>query len=1668
VWNVQTHVTSTWEQAQRTPGVAVDRRLGIGDWALPPLETAMKRRHYLTGIAGLGTLGTLSQLADATETDEFGAVDAAATTDSWDAGLPRFMQVDEKAVGTPNAPDNPVGDRLLDHPYLDFTEKDRDNIAPWIKGAPDRAPSNYAAGEFGWSITEQPTGSDPWFEASLYKELLVDVYGEDPASVDDEYLSGRENTMEFKPDQPGTYVLELNAPDGTYEKTIHVWPGPPDDAGGPPIFELDGHFDSAAGEFVIEPSVEINPTSNQSMEDVEVAYLPRDSDALDRSEITMDGLTARIPKSAVGDMSYLYGAAFDGQVHSTTDEVLLDATSETVKLPNRPPEWIQNGVMYEIFTRSFQGTRGGTTFASIEDRVRYLDDLGIDVVWFTPIVPAESSNWKPNNGFQYVGGGPHGYDTLSYYHVAPDLGSDGTTATALEEFKQFKQACNDRGIKVCVDFVINHAGRHHQLFQDTIASTDGTVPEGWTYEGVDAWNTGSSYFDWFDRIQTDITDGSGNQVEPSPSPTYFAGLRVMPNWNYGTVAVREHILAAAAFWAGQVGVDAFRCDIAYGVPHSFWKELRKLVRSYDSEFMLLDETIPNDISFSESEFDLHFDTNEFMNTAKYVVEALGEEESADVDLLKVPITERTKEGWPDHALTLNSIENHDEHRTLNGAAVDLSNPDHGSVSDATWEKYAKRQRAAWAAGVVLPGVPFIYYGQERQISRYGEGRHQGSSDPRGTNDDGSINTGSDVRPGGRQRAFMNWASQGDTVPSGHLQFYKDVVALYQDLEILKPEYGMAEPSYTTDDNVLVAGRTGGDGMDDAIVMVNFDQSPGTVDLRPAVDPTDQFTGADITKNTDGGSLTVEVEDLAVLRVDEISALGTKVTELADAAGDDVGPGTYTYPTSGDFGTADFDISGVTVRDAGGAWQFEVGIGGEVTNPFGLPEGFSHQFLQFYLHDPDAGGGSTVGRAGTNVTFEDPHQYRVLANGQNGTWVEDSAGNTLAEGRVSANKAEDTILVEFPKDALSADLTSLYVAPLVFGYDGFGTGGIRAVEETNSGYTFGGAQNSNAPAVIDMVTPPGISQSQALRYSSSSRATVPYSAVQRADYEREAVFEDDTGDNDGPGSYTLPTNSAFYSGVWDVQNLAVSKSTSRVRFEFEMASEVQNPFGLPRGFSHEFFQVYVRDPDAAATGTTDGRDGTGVTFEEDYHYRILVNGQYEKHVEDATGSTVTEDVNVSVDGKTISFDLPLGAVGGSLSDLEIAPLVFGFDGFGTGHVRDVAASGGEYVIGGGTDDGSDPKVLDMVTPEGVSQSDALSYSAGSPATVPFVPFAEGTNRGVVQQWGNEVLGDDHGPGEYTYPTNDPFKDGVFDMNTVKVTDRVSEYEFTVKLDGPVTNPWNYQAGFCLQAFHLYVHDPAAGSDQPASHVGRTGSNVLTEAPYHYRVYVDGNTQVAEQADGSQIASGLGASADPDSGTISFRVPKSAIGGDLSNKKLALMLFGHDGFGPGGIRPVTETAQTWRFGGARTENAPNVIDLLSPYGVIDQSDALSYGATSKAKVPLLDVSAKGREPPENERGAGRGEDPPGETKRGKGRGEDDSQGKRGQGRGNGDGSAGGGRDGSSDGARGSSRSDGSGDGDGRDSGSGDSRGDSQRGDGDARGRRQSGEGDTATGDQRRQSQ
>jgi Alpha amylase, catalytic domain len=123
------------------------------------------------------------------------------------------------------------------------------------------------------------------------------------------------------------------------------------------------------------------------------------------------------------------------------------------------PSWWRNGVLYQVYPRSFADSNGDGVgdIAGIRDRLDYLEWLGIDGVWLNPTFPSPNKDW--------------GYDVSHYGSVHPDLGR-------LDDLDRLVADARARGIRVLLDLVPAHTSDRHDWFADSRASREASK-RGW-------------------------------------------------------------------------------------------------------------------------------------------------------------------------------------------------------------------------------------------------------------------------------------------------------------------------------------------------------------------------------------------------------------------------------------------------------------------------------------------------------------------------------------------------------------------------------------------------------------------------------------------------------------------------------------------------------------------------------------------------------------------------------------------------------------------------------------------------------------------------------------------------------------------------------------------------------------------------------------------------------------------------------------------------------------------------------------------------------------------------------------------------------------------------------------------------------------------------------------
>jgi alpha-glucosidase len=199
--------------------------------------------------------------------------------------------------------------------------------------------------------------------------------------------------------------------------------------------------------------------------------------------------------------------------------------------PGMSELWWQRGVVYQVYPRSFADSDGDGVgdLPGITARLPYLQDLGVDALWLSPIYPSPMKDF--------------GYDVADYCGVDPLFGT-------LEDFDRLVREAHARGLKVILDFVPNHTSDQHPWFRESRASRDN--PKRDWYLWRDAPNNWLSNF-----------GGSAWQYDEATRQYYYhAFLPEQPDLNWRNPEVVDAMLGVLRFWLER-GVDGFRVDVLW-------------------------------------------------------------------------------------------------------------------------------------------------------------------------------------------------------------------------------------------------------------------------------------------------------------------------------------------------------------------------------------------------------------------------------------------------------------------------------------------------------------------------------------------------------------------------------------------------------------------------------------------------------------------------------------------------------------------------------------------------------------------------------------------------------------------------------------------------------------------------------------------------------------------------------------------------------------------------------------------------------------------------------------------------------------------------------------------------------------------------------------------------
>ena len=364
-------------------------------------------------------------------------------------------------------------------------------------------------------------------------------------------------------------------------------------------------------------------------------------------------------------------------------------------------DWWKGKVAYQIYPKSFKDSNGDGVgdLKGITEKLDYLQQLGIDILWLSPVYKSPFID--------------QGYDISDYYAIDPLFGS-------MEDMEELIAEGKKRGISIIMDLVVNHCSSHHEWFQKALADPDGPYADYFYFiESDKEPNNWESYF-------------GGSVWEPVPGTNKYylhSFHKDQPDLNWQNPVLREEIYRMINWWLDK-GIAGFRIDAIINIKKDLeWRSLpsdrknglvpvpESLVNAQPIEpFLqeLKEQTFAKYNAFTvgevfnETDEELHFFIGKdgvFSSIFDFKQTILGQEGKGWFDHT-LPTADELKESIfqaherADSIGVLSTIiENHDEPRGVSHYIAE------GPVNDTS-------KKALGTIQVLRKGIPFIYQGQE--------------------------------------------------------------------------------------------------------------------------------------------------------------------------------------------------------------------------------------------------------------------------------------------------------------------------------------------------------------------------------------------------------------------------------------------------------------------------------------------------------------------------------------------------------------------------------------------------------------------------------------------------------------------------------------------------------------------------------------------------------------------------------------------------------------------------------------------------------------------------------------------------------------------------------------------------------------------------------------------
>lgn len=198
-------------------------------------------------------------------------------------------------------------------------------------------------------------------------------------------------------------------------------------------------------------------------------------------------------------------------------------------------KWWKNAVVYQIYPRSFKDSNGDGIgdLEGIYEKLDYLAELGIDVIWMSPVYKS------PNDD--------NGYDISDYQDIMDDFGT-------MDDFDRVLNKAHSLNIKIMMDLVVNHTSDEHKWFIESKKSKDNPYHDYYMWADPD--KNGNPPNRW-----ESCFSGSAWEYVESVGQFYLHSFsRKQPDLNWDNPKVREEVFKMMTWWCDK-GIDGFRMDV---------------------------------------------------------------------------------------------------------------------------------------------------------------------------------------------------------------------------------------------------------------------------------------------------------------------------------------------------------------------------------------------------------------------------------------------------------------------------------------------------------------------------------------------------------------------------------------------------------------------------------------------------------------------------------------------------------------------------------------------------------------------------------------------------------------------------------------------------------------------------------------------------------------------------------------------------------------------------------------------------------------------------------------------------------------------------------------------------------------------------------------------------